>query len=171
MDCKTLLVLSLVWLAGACGPMPAMAEDGFAPHPELAFSGRGVFTYEMDITTLPLAVEIWNQAMGFEVISLGSTGAEEDIEVSTSDLIPPQFAAWAKWRFPECWIEVQPYMVDNLPVMVHEVGHCLGLGHSHDIHSIMYPQLQSGEYGLEQTITVEDVAELKEIWYELPNTN
>ena len=168
MDTKTFLVLVLVWLCGACGPVPALAGDGFEPHPEMAFSGRGVFTYEADITTIPLAVGLWNEAMGFEVLVEGGTGAEEDIEVSTSDLIPIRYAGWARSSYPECWIELQPYMVDNLPVMVHELGHCLGLGHSHDPYSIMYPSLQDDEYGVAQSITIEDAQALSEMWHELP---
>lgn len=99
----------------------------------------------MVVDGIPAHVDLWvSPVLGYE-----ETGT---LAVTHLDLEPQQISYWALLR-------CRPRLL--LAVFVHEFGHALGLGHSENKNSVMYPSAQENGPILPQP---DDVAQLRELW-------
>ena len=45
-----------------------------------------------------------------------------------------------------CWIDLRPDVLTEVPLIVHEIGHCFGLEHVADIYSIMHESVSEDSF-------------------------
>lgn len=100
-----------------------------------------------DTGVLNTAIDAWNDAVGRPLITRDPGGFP--IQVSWVDRIDvenisPEAAAYAR-RFKEyCDISIkkidnsQRYFYDEITILIHELGHCIGFMHSENKESIMH---------------------------------
>ncbi len=114
---------------------------------------------------LDSAVERWNDAMGFEIFTYGGPegqlrgGAFLDIQV-VPNIIEGDFSGLT-WNLHEaedcgCRTHIDAEFVGDLKTYIHELGHCLGLGHSTKAFSVMNPKVQVTHITPEMVQLVED---------------
>ena len=89
------------------------------------------------------AIDFWNGQTGVEVFSFEGDGLQVvDVRVAPvsgkrlGDVFPGD----------PCGLTIDPAYVDFLPIWIHELGHCLGFGHSKDERSIMYWSTAPGQH-------------------------
>lgn len=110
----------------------------------------------------------WNSVLDnrFSLIQESDASAAVDLNVSYSDNIAPDWG-WGGFGIIMISTEMKQFELSMLmdSVMLHEIGHCLGLSHSADIGAIMFPSAKAMA-----TLGTDDVDGVRSI-YGLPATD
>lgn len=81
------------------------------------------------------AAAFWQPEANFVWVGAG----EAEIQVRfTEDLPSSTYIGFASWTNKTGEIRIRPGNKDSWPLWAHELGHCLGLLHSKDPHSVMF---------------------------------
>jgi predicted Zn-dependent protease len=118
----------------------------------------------------------WNILIGRQVLQFAGTSTNAqlgnewlgNVVVIGNDNIDPNHAAETVYNLNDsCEIQFAFIAMDpRLPsyyrhdVIMHEMGHLLGLNHDVDINSIMYPSIDGGPYG----VTLHDIHALQRVY-------
>lgn len=118
--------------------------------------------YEL-IETTQLAIARWNDVIPglFEYLDGGLSkyvagGLANVIVQLDNGAVPDGKNGLAQWSNTGANVYIKRDFISHLPLMIHEIGHTLGLLHSKDPLSVMYPLTVSG-----QKITEEIIEALK----------
>lgn len=100
------------------------------------------------------AMDFWNEAAGRELLVTAPNEGFPIIidwvdrltEVEGAD---PRTAAYSWRRSNECWIELKKkenrLEYDEIAILIHEIGHCIGFSHSPNPHSFMYERINPNQ--------------------------
>lgn len=104
---------------------------------------------EESILFIAEAAGFWNTAQSRSFISIDSEAVSKnarEIEIEFVDEPPCTDCKGQAVQLDEtntCWVRILGNSVSRVELMAHEFGHCLGLGHTDDHHSIMHPRALS----------------------------
>jgi len=146
----SLAVLFIISCSGfvTCPPQ----DEGFLP----GISGPivlplEVFSEDVDVSTVNLAIALWNDRSSIPLFQRISTLSEDCLyrecygQVIISSLPPKTDNALAdsilltkNGEVVHCQIRMTPAFRPEKHILAHELGHCLGLAHDHTSSSIMF---------------------------------
>lgn len=173
---KKLILLMLLLVAG-CGSVVETKPVVYGPpyNPDqyaCRFYTAQVNSWnygELNIPAVKAAIAEWNNSLGenrireLRIVPPNENNAWVDPELGRSVIIIAmnsslKIAGVAYQGVGEgpcsCWIDVNPNSLTSVPILVHEIGHCLGLEHVADPLSIMHP------YVFEDAILTQEMVDL-----------
>jgi hypothetical protein len=106
------------------------------------------------------AANFWNRQFGQEIIKLGRGGQIEIFEVNRIEYLDCHDTSGCaapvvdyRGKITSCLIYIRAYGAETgTSVLIHELGHCLGLDHDSELESIMYPVIFPGNETLPRHI-------------------
>jgi len=104
------------------------------------------------LETLQLAAQALNKAAGFQVAEVAAATEKADGIATTT--VPEGIYAWT-YGYDDGWCEMQlGAAVGDVDTAVHEMLHCLGVGHDNNPESLMYPDAAPGQKLTTETLDV-----------------